>query len=377
MSASIDAKPSMTSHDDDIQRLRRLTRDANERAHALTKRIDALERADAERARARRGTRVTRESVVECAFVNDFDSDRGVVKGKEMKSEVKRGIRATHELRVTFEDESALSARCASTRADYIDNADAYESRTVTLDKVKWMKRFGRKGRGVRVNAVCVPFGAEGVDAVPNEGTNRRGHQLTGFGAGGGDLIARCHTDSMGAIGVEFNDNFAMNVGVFAGNRQAEDGKGKVLARIGAKKATATTHASAALHASRSQDGETLVGGAVTVAKTLPKSTRAFMANAWGSMAATRGGKSREDFTEWGLAATLPPTSGAGAVKNCGFGVVLGKPANRDGVQAEAFLRVGGDGEEPGTTVVPGVVLSVDERGRRDTVFGCRVHWVW
>ena len=115
----------------------------------------------------------------------------------------------------------------------------------------------------------------------------------------------------------------------------------------------------------------------MTFAKTLPKTTRAIVASAWGSISPTRGGKSREDYTEWGVAATLPPTTGASAVKNCGYGVVIGKPANRDGVQAEAFLRIGGDGEEPGAALVPGVVLSVDDRGRRETAFACRAHWLW
>jgi hypothetical protein len=173
---------------------------------------------------------------------------------------LKRGMRATHETLVTFADGGALTVRAASTRADYLNNADEFESRPVTLEKVKYAKTLTRGREGVRVRASVVPFGAEGVDAVSGGvfGGSRRGHQLTGFGADGGDLIGRCHTDSMGALAVEFNPHTALHLGVFTGNRQPEDGRGKVLAQLTTKRTSSTKHTNVAINASRSQDGETL-----------------------------------------------------------------------------------------------------------------------
>jgi hypothetical protein len=131
-----------------------------------------------------------------------------------------------------------------------------------------------------------------------------------------------------------------------------------------------------ALNVSRCQSGETLVGAALTFAKTLPKTTRAIVANAW-AQTQTKSQNSREDLLEWGVAANLPPTRGGSAFQNAGWGVVLGKPANRGGLQAEAFLRLGADGEEAGSTLIPGIVFSTDDRGNRDTSVVCRAHWLW
>jgi len=376
MSADTDA------HAQDIQRLRRLLQGQTEKTHALSRAVEKLEQRIDAASNSGGGAQTTYERAVEACWTSiDAEGSKigGIGSDDGASSDLKRGMRATHETLVTFADGGALTVRAASTRADYLNNADEFESRPVTLEKVKYAKTLTRGREGVRVRASVVPFGAEGVDAVSGGvfGGSRRGHQLTGFGADGGDLIGRCHTDSMGALAVEFNPHTALHVGVFTGNRQPEDGRGKVLAQLTTKKTSSTKHTNVAINASRSQDGETLVGVALTFAKTLPKTTRAIVASAWGSMSPTRGGKSREDYTEWGVAATLPPTTGASVVKNSGYGVVIGKPANRGGVQAEAFLRIGGDGEEPGATLVPGVVLSVDDRGRRETAFACRAHWLW
>jgi uncharacterized membrane protein len=228
----------------------------------------------------------------------------------------------------------------------------------------------------VRVRAHCVPYGAEGVDAVPGGVGDARAHRLTGFGERGPNLVARCARDGMAAVSVEYKNAFAAHVGVFAGNRQAEEGAARVLAQASAKRSTSTRYVDVAANASVCRRGECVVGVAVTVAKTLPKTTRAIVANAWAQVAA-RQPDAREDLTEWGVAANVPPTAGAGPVRNAGWGVVAGKPANRGGVQAEAFLRLGSAGDEPGATLIPGVVVSEDDRGRRDAALACRAHWTW
>lgn len=362
----------------DVRRLRRLMRDAVERQHESSKRIESLETKLLQISPASGGVGArTTETEVQVAWLSDEESRSN----KDwLSSDARKGIRATHEVRVGFEEPGGgeLTARCASTRADYLANDDEFESRVVTLEKVKYSRTIKvDDGKGIRVRAYVVPFGAEGVDAAPGGvGGSRRSHQLTGFGAYGSNLIERCNTDSMASLSVEYKNKFAAHVGVFTGNRQPEDDMGKVLAQLSAKSSTSTRHVNAALNVSRCQSGETVVGGALTFAKTLPKTTRAIVTNAWAQTAATQK-NSREDLLEWGLAANLPPTHGSSVAKNAGWGVVLGKPANRGGVQAEAFLRLGSDGEEAGATLIPGVVFSTDDRGNRSTSFACRAHWLW
>ena len=190
------------------------------------------------------------------------------------------------------------------------------------------------------------------------------------------NLIERSHSDVMGAVSVERDGAFAVHAGVFTGNRQPEDNLGKLLVQASAKSSTSTRHVNAALNLSRCQSGETVLGAALTFARTMKKTTRAVVGDVWAQRAVSQP-DGREDLTEWGVAATLPPTTGAGAIKNAGWGFVIGKPANRGGVQAEAYLRLGSDGIDPGATVLPGVIVTQDDRGSRETTFACRGGWNW
>ena len=376
MSASA-ASPSTLA--DDVERLRRIARDAAERTHEHSRRLRIAETALDDLRGARSSARATAETEIEFACVRDA-SEPTKAPREGAKSDARRTMRATHEARATFGDggrEGEATVRFASARADYLANDDEYEARVLTLEKVKFARTVLETANGVRARATAAPFGAEGVDACPGGiGGARRSHRLTGFGALGSNMIERCEQDSMGALSVEYKDKFAAHLGVFTGNRQPEDNMGKVLAQASAKSSTSTRHVNFAVNASRCQSGEAILGVALTVAKTLPKTTRAVVGNAWGQVA-VRQPNAREDLTEWGIAASVPPTKGAGLVKNAGWGIVAGKPANRGGVQAEAFLRLGSDGEEPGSTLIPGVVISTDDRGNRQTTLACRTHLLW
>ena len=69
------------------------------------------------------------------------------------------------------------------------------------------------------------------------------------------------------------------------------------------KSSSSSRHVNCALNASRCQSGETIVGAALTLAKTLPKTTRAIVANAWGK--SRRLNRIREKTSPSG--ASLPP----------------------------------------------------------------------
>jgi len=371
--AAVPATASVDAVAEDVQRLRRLAREHAERAHDLSKRLASVETRVADITTGAGATTTTTFEVTCGVATGDERATRDALPSDARAS----GTRAMMETTTTFGDGATLTARCASARSEYLRSDDDRETRVVTLDKVKYSRTI-HDSNGTRVRAHVVPVGAEGVDAAPGGvgGGARRTHRLTGFGALGSHVIERCDADSLGAVSIEFKDSFAVHAGVFTGNRQPEDNMGKVLAQASFKRASSTRHANAALNASRCQSGETIVGGALTLAKTLPKTTRAIVANAWGQVALSQP-NSREDFTEWGVAATVPPTKGGGMLKNAGWGFVAGKPANRGGIQAEGFLRLGGDGEEPGATLVPGVVVSTDDRGNRETTFACSAHLLW
>ena len=375
MTASTPASASSSSVADDVERLRRIARDAAEKTHDVSRRLRIAESALDDLRGARANARVATETAIEINVARGSNDASDA-----MKSDARRTMRATRETRATFGDagaEGEATVRFASARADYLANEDEYEARVVTLEKVTFARTVRETANGVRVRARATPFGAEGVDACTGGvGGARRSHRLTGFGALGSNLIERCEQDSMGAVSVEYKDRFEAHLGVFTGNRQPEDNMGKVLAQASAKSSTSTRHVNFAVNASRCQSGEAILGVALTVAKTLPKTTRAVVGNAWGQVA-VRQPNAREDLTEWGIAASVPPTKGAGLVKNAGWGIVAGKPANRGGVQAEAFLRIGSDGEEPGSTLIPGVVISTDDRGHRQTTLACRAHLLW
>jgi len=360
---------------EDVRRLRRLTREHAERAHELSKRLASVEAHISETTGGDgRGATTTTTFEVTCGVASgDERAKRDALTSDARTS----GTRGVMETTTTFGDGATLTARCSSARSEYLSSEDEHESRVVTLDKLKYSRTI-REANGTRVRAHVVPVGAEGVDAAPGGvgGGARRTHRLTGFGALGSNVIERCNADSLGAVSIEFKDSFALHAGVLTGNRQPEDNMGKVLAQASFKSSSSSRHVNCALNASRCQSGETIVGAALTLAKTLPKTTRAIVANAWGQVAASQP-NSREDFTEWGVAATVPPTKGGGFLKNAGWGFVAGKPANRGGIQAEGFLRLGGDGGEPGATLVPGVVVSTDDRGNRETTFACSAHLLW
>lgn len=304
------------------------------------------------------------------------------VRKEWMSSDAAKGAEARATTTTTFDDDvvpgkGVLECVVSSSRSEFLDQNDAFESRVVTLDRVMFSNALARRRTTIRGR--FAPLGAEGRDAIPGGtggGGGRRSHRLTGFGARGMNLIERSHSDVMGAVSVERDGAFAVHAGVFTGNRQPEDNLGKLLVQASAKSSTSTRHVNAALNLSRCQSGETVLGAALTFAKTMKKTTRAVVGDVWAQRAVSQP-DGREDLTEWGVAATLPPTTGAGAIKNAGWGFVIGKPANRGGVQAEAYLRLGSDGIDPGATVLPGVIVTQDDRGSRETTFACRGGWNW
>ena len=371
----------------DVERLRRVTRDVATDVHAHGERIDALEASLRRRGSGAAGAEVTSDTEITLSWLSEGggakDAGRGGNARREaLTSDATRGTRARRTTRTTFDQGvvggGEVEIVVSSARSEFLDQNDEQEARVVTLDRVKFSKTVLERD-GTTVRARFVPLGSEGWDAIPGGvggGGARRSHRLTGFGANGMNLIDRSSMDVMAAVSVERDNALALHAGVLTGNRQPEDGLGKFLAQLSAKSSTSTRHVNGALNLSRCQSGETIVGAALTFAKTLPKTTRAVVADAWAQVAVSQP-NAREDLTEWGVAATLPPTTGEGAVKNTGWGVVLGKPANRGGMQAEAYLRVGSDGVDPGMTLLPGVIVSSDDRGRRDTTFACRAGWNW
>ena len=99
--------------------------------------------------------------------------------------------------------------------------------------------------------------------------------------------------------------------------------------------------------------------------------------------------------TDWGIAATAPPTK-----TSYGWGVVLGRESSsrhalrlqraspssstlnpKPPLQVEAFARIGGDGglgDGNSQVILPGVVATRDaDTGKWDAVVGCKVQWLF
>ena len=354
-----------TSTTDDVQTLRRLTREAFGEITSLRDRLGDLERSVA----TDRASRVT-----DAARVDARVTMGGVALGDHRaaaSADVDVAPRAVTTIDAPLPGGDSLVVRLASSSSSS-SSSDA-DPTTVALEKVMYRHRIGSRG-WLRIS----PIGGEGQDAAATLNPLSKGGALTSFGARGSSTLSRCE-GAAACASYDFGDGlFGVSGGVFdrdggegddgdSGSENGESGGGKTKTRTRRALLQATarpgTRAAVSLAAAASSPSpspssssfELGVNGLFAVGDET-------LVAAWAS---SGGG-------DWGVAATRPPGEDGGSP---GWGVAFGvadegSDRAKSDLRCEAFARLGGESRR----VTPGVVARRDGvTGKWCASFACKV----
>ena len=191
-----------TSTTDDVQTLRRLTREAFGEITSLRDRLGDLERSVA----TDRASRVT-----DAARVDARVTMGGVALGDHRAAaaaDVDVAPRAVTTIDAPLPGGDSLVVRLASSSSSS-SSSDA-DPTTVALEKVMYRHRIGSRG-WLRIS----PIGGEGQDAAATLNPLSKGGALTSFGARGPSTLSRCE-GAAACASYDFGDGlFGVSGGVF------------------------------------------------------------------------------------------------------------------------------------------------------------------
>jgi hypothetical protein len=358
-----------TSTADDVQTLRRLTREAFGEITSLRDRLGDLERSVA----TDRASRVTDAARVD-ARVTMGGVALGGRRAAAAAADVDVAPRAVTTIDAPLPGGDSLVVRLASSSSSS-SSSDA-DPTTVALEKVMYRHRIGSRG-WLRIS----PIGGEGQDAAATLNPLSKGGALTSFGARGSSTLSRCE-GAAACASYDFGDGlFGVSGGVF--DRDGDDGEGddgesgsENGESGGGKTKTRTRRALLQATARPGTRAAVSLAAAASSPSPSPSSSSSFELGVNGLFAvgdetlvaawASSGGG------DWGVAATRPPGEDGGSP---GWGVAFGvadegSDRAKSDLRCEAFARLGGESRR----VTPGVVARRDGvTGKWCASFACKV----